>query len=206
MSVSQAFANQNSSSDIQSLRKKETLPNASSSRYKKSKPHRATDSNPGLQALLYVVNPGVYSERFEDQEQKLRRPENYAFGARYKKLSGYLESSQFEEVTGQGNYSVERKRKSFLLWGNYDIAEVSEIIYFPLGIGAGVYNETSITKIPGLEERFNGEYQWNFGLSAGIELRYRFVSFKTEAQLLYANNQSPNPTWAAMARLGFILF
>lgn len=165
-----------------------------------------TEEKAKLQLLMYLLNEGRYSEKDQAQEFKLQRPSNYAFGLRYDKISAYIESSRFEEVTGQGYYSVERQRKSHLLWGNYDVYQFADTVYFPIGLGLGVYNETVITKVQDIEERNNSEYQWNSGLSVGAELRYKFVSFKTEAQLIYANNQKPNPTWAAFARLGLILF
>lgn len=184
--------------------------NSESNRVQMSESSRIQRSNldpspSRIQPLVYLGS-GVYSEKNESQEIELRRPENYSFGVRYGKWASFFESSQFEEVTGQGNFSVERKRKSYLLWINYDVASLDKWLYLPIGAGAGVYNETSIVKVGSLEDRVNGDYQWNSGLSAGLEARYKFLTLKTEAQVLFANNQTPNPTWAAFARLGFILF
>jgi len=155
---------------------------------------------------FFYFGAGFYSEKNQNQEIELRRPENYSFGLRYGPLAGLLESSQFEEVTGQGNFFVERKRKSYLAWLSYDVFSFDSWLFLPLGVGAGVYNETSIMKIGGVQDRVNGDYQWNAGLSAGIELRYWALVLKTEGQVLIANNQSPNPTWAAFAKLGILLF
>ena len=173
-----------------------------------SSPHRRSNKTPSSSRVqpLFYLGAGFYSERSQSQETALRRPENFSFGLRYGLWAGLIESSQFEEVTGQGNFSVERKRKSYLFWLSHDVMNFESWLFFPIGVGVGVYNETSIQKMGGLEDRVNGDYQWNSGLSAGPELRYRALTFKAEAQLLFANNQTPNPTWAAFAKLGVLFF
>jgi len=171
---------------------------------KKSRAIKTAEQAPGFQILLYPLNQGRYSERAQDQNLTLRTPENYAFGARYGRFSSYIESSHFDEATGQGNLNIERRRKSHLLWTNYDVYQIADLLYFPVGLGMGVYHETVVTKIDTQEDRAAGEYQWNSGLSAALELRYKFLSLKTEGQLLHANNQNPNPSWAAFVRLGFV--
>ncbi|MFN7904060.1 MAG: hypothetical protein ACK5P5_02650 [Pseudobdellovibrionaceae bacterium] len=162
-----------------------------------------------LNYVFFVFGAGSDYHRNQEQISKNLPTESFLIGLHKDRYGLYYEANRFEEKSGTGNLTIERRNNSHMIWGDYDVfgyATSKKTFQFKgfLGLGLGMTLDTITTKFLSNEQKDQSEYQWKSGAQAGLEMQASVIALRAEGQILTGANRNPNPGYAGFVRIGLI--
>ncbi len=153
---------------------------------------------------FFVATGGLESRLERDQEQNIvdRRLRGWSLGFGFSEFVFFAESSSFNESSGVGLLTVERKVENQMLWALWEGGAWSSFIPY-LGAGLGQSSEAIDTTLFGQASRDKSKPQALGGGAVGIRANMPYLWLSFEVRVLAAERWDPNPSAGLAGRLGF---
>lgn len=151
--------------------------------------------------ILFAYGTELRPEMDVDSNFQNHYLKNYALGYGFGQYVLIVESAQFQESAGNSTLSVERTFQDYMIWGQYRDLVWHRLVPF-LGAGAGIYQETIVTKFYSQPTTDAGPNKFLGGVSFGVTTDLPLIWLSIEARILFGDELDRNPTVGGLARIG----